>query len=379
MPPNGRIRVLVLLNSLAPYGAENFVLNHARFADRDRFEVVVAHLGGTRALAERFQEAGVETIDLAGGSKRRFTPRTAARLVRELRDREIDILQTHIRLASVVGTVLGRLARVPVIVVTEQTTLRSHPGMLQRASAWTFPLAHQHVFISRAVADDFASRFPDAAGPGAPIITNGIDTARIATLAAASRVEVRAELGLRDGDFAFGNVGRLADQKGQQYAIEALARIRGRHPRASLWIVGEGELRDSLTALAQQHGVSDAVHFLGQRMDVHRLLGGFDAYVHPALFEGLGIAVLEAMAAGLPVVASSVDAIPEYVHDGDTGLLVPPRTVEPLASAMARLLDEPALATRLGAAGRAIVEREHDIRAAVRAYEALYERLLSAA
>ena len=374
MPP---IRVLVLLNSLAPYGAEHFVLNHARMADRSRFELVVAHMGGSTALAERFHEAGVETIDLADGSRRRFTPRTALRLVTELRRRHIDVLQTHIALSGVVGTILGRLARTPVIVVTEQTTRTSHPPWMRRANDATFRLADAHVYISRAVADDFAVAHPSAAAADRSIITTGIDTGRIAELAARERAAVRAELGLGPDAIAFGNVGRLADQKGQRYAIEALSTVRARHPRASLWIVGAGDLRDPLARLAAEQGVGEHVHVLGQRMDVHRLLGGFDAYVHPALFEGLGIAVLEAMAAGLPGIASDVDAIPEYVHDGETGLLVPLRDPVRLAAAMTRLIDDRALAGRLAGAGRALVEREHDIRAAVRAYEALYERLLT--
>jgi glycosyltransferase involved in cell wall biosynthesis len=374
-----RIRVLVLLNSLAPYGAENFVLNHARFADRDRFEIVVAHLGGTRDLAARFAELGVETIDLAAGGRRRFTLGMIRRLAGVLQDRRIDILQTHIRLAGVVGTLVGRLARVPVVVVTEQTTLSSHPGWVQRASMLAFPFAHQHVYISRAVADDFARRFSQAAGPEVTIITNGIDTGAIARTARSARAEVRAELGLGPRDVAFANVGRLADQKGQRYAISALAEVRVRHPESSLWIIGEGDLREPLSRHAADEGVASAVHFLGQRMDVHRLLGGFDAYVHPALFEGLGIAPLEAMAAGLPVIASSVDAIPEYVHDGETGVLVPPRDVDALARAMTGVLDEPTVAARLATAGQRLVEHEHDIRAAVRAYEALYERLLARA
>lgn len=371
-----RARVMILLNSLVPYGAENFVLNHARYADRSRFEVVVAHLGGSTALAKNFHDSGVETIDLARGG-RRYVPQTLIRLATELRRREIDILQTHIALAGVVGAVVGRLARVPIVVATEQNPLRTYPRVLRYGNQLTFRLADAHVYISRAVLSDFASVFPGADRPPVSIITNGIDVTSIARTASASRADVRAELGLEPGDIALGNVGRLTDQKGQRYAISALARVRMKWPRASLWIIGSGELREELGQLAEKEGVSDAVHFLGQRMDVHRVLGGFDVYVHPAIFEGLGLAVLEAMAAGLPVVASAVDAIPEYVKDGQTGRLVPPRDVDALVAAIDAHLSDPELAGNLATAGRVLVEREHDIRAAVHAYEALYERLLA--
>lgn len=372
-----RIRVMILLNSLVPYGAENFVLNHARFADRKRFDIVVAHLGGAVVLADRFKEIGIETVDLARGG-RRYVPQTLVRLAIELRRRRIDILQTHIALAGVVGALIGRAARVPTIVITEQNPLRTYPALLRAGNRLTFRLAHAHVYISRAVLADFASTFPDADSPPVSIITNGIDVRAIARTAHAARDEVRAELGLASDEIALGNVGRLTDQKGQRYAITAFVKVRNRWPKTSLWIVGSGELKDELEKLAADEGVAEAVHFLGQRMDVHRLLGGFDIYVHPAVYEGLGIAVLEAMAAELPVVASAVDAIPEYVKDGETGTLVPPRDVSALSDAIAAQLADPMRARRLASAGRELVEREHDIRAAVRSYEALYERLFEA-
>lgn len=370
-------RVLVLINSLAPYGAENFVLNHVRFADRSRFELTVAHMGGPTTLRERFVEAGAEVVDLSGGRRRRYSPRTAARLLRELRRRRIDILQTHIAMAGVVGAFVGRAVHGPVIVATEQTTRSSHSRAMRPFCDAAFHLAHAHVYISRAVRSDFEQAFPAVATRSAEIITNGIDTAAIARVAAASRTAVRDELGIGPQTFAFVNVGRLTEQKGQRDAIEALARVRRTWANVELFVVGAGELESELERVAADLGVGAAVHFLGQRLDVHRLLGGFDAYVHPAVFEGLGIAVLEAMAAGLPTIASAVDAIPEYVLDRESGLLVPPRDPAALAAAMERVVADRDEAARLGREGQALVRRDHDIRVAVRAYEALYERLLS--
>jgi len=373
------IRVLVLINSLGPYGAETFVLNHVRNADRSRFEMHVCQIGGSEALAPAVRAAGVEVHNLR--ARRRVAPLAFLRLAALLRRLEIDVLQTHVGYAGVVGRVVGRAARVPVIVSTEQTVSDDHdfPPALRAAMRATFRLADANVFISQAVRRSFAGWSADRTGPTAPVISNGIDGRALAAAAAAGRAAVRKELGLENGALAFVNVARLQPRKGQRFAIEALAKVRARAPGTSLWLVGAGPDEPELRAVAERHRVADAVFFLGQRLDVHRILGGFDAYVHPALIEGLGISVLEAMAAGLPTVATAVGGIPEYVHDGDTGWLVAPADGDALAERMLAIAVDPDERRRRAGRGQALIMAEHDIRASVAAYEALYTSLTGAA
>ncbi len=258
---------------------------------------------------------------------------------------------------------VGRMAGVRAIVSTEQSVRddQDYSPWLRRAMDATFRLAHAHIFISNAVRASFRARFPDRDGP---IIANGIDARHIARVAHAARTPARAELHLGESDFAFGCVARLNPRKGQALAIEALP------PGAHLILVGDGEDRASLAA--RSRGMN--VHSVGQRLDVARLLGAFDAYVHPALVEGLGIAVLEAMAVGLPTIASNTGGIPEFVHDGVTGWLVPPGDVKALATRMAAVRDNPS--PKIAAAGQKLVMERYDIRASVAAYELLYDRLL---
>lgn len=369
----GRVRLLILVNSLGPYGAETFILNHVRHADRARFDVRVCQLGGAETLAPAVRAAGAEVVNLR--ERRRFDPRAMAALYRLLRRERIDVLQTHVGYASVVGRLVGRAARVPRIVSTEQTVRDDHDyaRWLRVAMRVTLPLVDESVFISDAVRRSFAP----PARPDAPVIGNGIDGRGIAATAAAARAAVRAELGLGDADLAIVNVARLLPRKGQAQAIRALPRVREAHPRASLWLVGAGPDEDELRALAASLGVAEHVHLLGQRLDVTRLLGGFDVYVHPALVEGLGIAVLEAMAAGLPAVATRVGGIPEYVRDGDTGWLVSPGDVDALAARLAAVAVDATERRRVAARGQAHVLAAHDIHAAVAAYERLYTTLLS--
>ncbi len=147
-------------------------------------------------------------------------------------------------------------------------------------------------------------------------------------------------------------VSRLEPQKGLDVAIEALARVRERHPDAVLVVLGLGSQEASLRALAVSRGVSEAVHLAGSVGDVAGWLRRAELFVHPARWEGFGLALLEAMIAGLPIVASSVSSIPEIVNDGSTGLLVPPDDPARLAAAISRLLDDPVTARSYGEAGR---------------------------
>jgi glycosyltransferase involved in cell wall biosynthesis len=146
-------------------------------------------------------------------------------------------------------------------------------------------------------------------------------------------------------------VGRLERQKGFDVAINAIARLRGEHPDATLVIAGEGRERTRLSELVSQLGLESSVVFLGERSDVPELMREVDVLVHPARWEGFGLVLLEAMRAGLPIVATRVAAIPEVISDGVTGVLVQPDDPDELARVLAELLGDPARRAALGAAG----------------------------
>src|SRR5205085_5387397 len=163
---------------------------------------------------------------------------------------------------------------------------------------------------------------------------------------------IRSELGIAADDFVVGNVGRLSLQKGQRHLIAAMPMLLERVPRAHAVIAGRGDLEEYLRDLSLEFGVADRVHVLGPRRDVPALMHAIDVFVMPSIWEGFGLVLLEAMAAGRPIVASRVATIPEVVADGETGLLVPAGDPLALAEALAALADEPMLAARFGAAGR---------------------------
>lgn len=172
---------------------------------------------------------------------------------------------------------------------------------------------------------------------------------------------------------------RLVPQKGVDVAIEALARVREGHPDAHLVVLGEGPLRPELSGLAAQLGIADAVSFPGRVGDVAWWLRRASVVVHPARWEGFGLALLEAMLCARPIVASAVSSVPEIVADGETGLLVPPDDPVALADAVTSLLDDPTRAAALGEAGRARAVMELSVARMADRTVAAYEEALSSA
>ena len=170
---------------------------------------------------------------------------------------------------------------------------------------------------------------------------------------------------------------RLVPQKGVDVAIEALPQVRERHPDVHLVVLGEGPLRSRLAGLAAAHGVEDAVSFPGRVGDVAWWLRRAAVLVHPARWEGFGLALLEAMLSERPVVASGVSSIPEIVVDGETGRLVPPDDARALAEALSDLLEHPARASAMGAAGRALALAEFSVGRMAERTAGVYEEVLS--
>jgi glycosyltransferase involved in cell wall biosynthesis len=171
-------------------------------------------------------------------------------------------------------------------------------------------------------------------------------------------------------------VGRLDTQKGLPYLLEAAELVTRGHPEVRFLVVGEGPRRGDLVRHRDRLGLTERVWFLGFRTDVPQILADSDVFVLPSLWEGLPIALLEAMAAGLPVVATDVPGVTEVVTDGETGLVVPGKDVGALAGALSRLLDDPDLRLGLARAGRRKVEEEFGWEKVVATTMSLYERLL---
>jgi glycosyltransferase involved in cell wall biosynthesis len=373
-------RILFLTNRLSPAGAETFLLHRVTRLDRSRWHPVVAALRPGGELEPSFRAAGVEVMTF--GSERRLDPPGLLRLAAYLRRARIDILEAHVWYACLVARLVGRLAGVPIVITNEQD-VRAGANTVRRDLLWlgdaTTWMSSACVHITHASQRSFVAGTPSWLEGSARrvVIPNGIDVARVRAAAAASDgAAVRRELGLPADALVIGNVARLQPAKGHGYLLGAFARVLADRPVSRLVIVGWGEDEAALRRRAADLGIAGRVLFLGKRQDVHRLLAAFDLFAFSSIHEGQGIAILEAMAAGVPVVATAADGIPEMVRDGDTGLLVPPRDDPALAAAILRLAGDPALRARLTAAAARMVDSEYSVEAAAARYDQLYDQLL---
>lgn len=203
-------------------------------------------------------------------------------------------------------------------------------------------------------------------------VLNGIRIDRFSPASEEHRAALRSDLGLAPDTRIIGSVGRLNPVKDQATLLRAFARLRGDFTDTALVLVGDGALRGSLESQAAALGIGDAVRFPGDRSDVRELLQGFDVFALSSLSEGYSMALLEACASGLPIVATDVGGNREIVVDGRNGLLVPPARDDALADAFATLLRDPAGTAAMGRAGRDWAMREASVETMARRYDALY-------
>jgi glycosyltransferase involved in cell wall biosynthesis len=294
-----------------------------------------------------FSELGGEAYDLDA-------PGLTRRLFRRLRALRPQIV--HVTEVFPQAMVAARLARVPRLLVTHHTPELPRSdnlaGRLWSRAGWaTLP-------------DVIYTSETDRRRDGrrrAHVIELGIDLERFSGGKPALEGRI------------VGNVARLAEQKRHRDLVAAAPKVLERHPDVRFVVAGDGELREPLTELARPLG--DRFVFLGERKDVPEVLASFEVFAYPSRFEGLCVAVIEAQAAGVPVVATPVGGIPENVVDGETGLLVPPNDPGALAEAINRLLDEPELARTLAARARPRVAERYARERMVERTLALYDSM----
>jgi sugar transferase (PEP-CTERM/EpsH1 system associated) len=291
-------------------------------------------------------------------------------LYRLFRRERPDIVHTHAWGTLVEGLVAARLARVPFVIHGEHGTLqlRAHQRWVQRR-AWAS--ADQVLSVSSRLAERIARE------TGFPLsrirtIRNGVDLSRFAHI---SREDARARLGIGGGGPLAVAVGRLVPVKDHMMLLEAMALLRRDDVDVTLAVAGDGPLQSALVERASTLGIGNCIRFLGHRDDVDVVLAAGDIFVLSSASEGLSNTILEAMAAGLPVIATRVGGADEMVEDGVTGLLVPPHSPQELASAMATVLRDAPHRRLMGSAGRARVEAEFSLFTMVRRYEQMYVEL----
>jgi glycosyltransferase involved in cell wall biosynthesis len=366
--PNSPLQIAFCVTDLDPGGAEKAMVQLVTRLDRSRWQPAVFCLAGEGALADELRAAGVSVTCL--GAKRWTDLGVVFRLAAALRTIRPAILQTFLFHANIVGRIAGRLAGIDKVISGIRVAERRSkiPLLLDQ---WTNRLVHTNVCVSRAVAE--YSVLQAGLSPRKTIvIPNGVDVSRFADAVPANL----SPFGIPPGSRVFLTIGRLDRQKGLTTLIESAALVLPNHPQVRFLLVGEGPQRGNLEELIRAKGLADRVHLGGWRVEVPELLAAGFALILPSLWEGMPNVVLEAMAAGLPVVASRVEGIDELVIDGQTGVVVSPHSHEELAAAIESLLADPMAAQAMGRAGHDRAQVEFTWEKMVRAYEGVYYSIL---
>ena len=358
-------------------GAEVFLQELIGRLDRQRFEPVLLSLCPPGRVAERVRAQGVAVHTFELGESTSVVELTVAirRLRRFFVDERIALVQSQLYRANVVANVAARLTRKRPVVVNAQHSLYAMTGKsAEMLARWVRPLADLTVAVSPIVEEYLVG--DEGTDPRrVRVIDNGVDDERFRP---SDDRPLRHELGLAPDELLLGAVGRLSEEKGLLHLVDALAKLTDLQRPVRLALVGDGPQRGELEQRIHDLGLANLVTFLGVRSDIPELMRSFDLYVLPSLREALPISLLEAMASGCCVVASSVGGVPHALADGVEGRIVPPGEVEALAEALRGCLGDEEERDRLGRSARQRVERDFSLTVATQRYEELYTELLSA-
>jgi glycosyltransferase involved in cell wall biosynthesis len=363
-------RILEIIPTLDRSGAEKQLALLAMGLPRDEFEVHVCTLSRLGPLADELRRAGISVTCV--GKQWKIDPPAWWRLRKHIAALRPDLVQTWLFAANAYGRSAARSAGVRHLVASERCVDEwkswHELAIDRRLAKYTDAI----VVNSRGVQAFYEQQ--GIAPEKLRLIYNGMPPAPAPTT---SREELLAELELPSGARLVGAVGRLWPQKRLKDLIWATDLLHVIRNDVHLLVIGDGPQRDLLERYARQCHVADHVHFLGTRNDVPRLMPHFDLLWLASGFEGLPNVVMEAMAAGVPVVASNIPGTRELVVPGETGFLVPLGDRAAYARFAHKILEDPALQARLGAAGRKRIEIEFAVDAMVAAHAALYRELLA--
>ena len=367
MSDDGHLRVLWLIRGLGPGGAERLLVAQARAAAPDVAYEVAYQVAAKDQLVPELEAAGVVVHHLAGAS----WPLRLRRLVTE---RRIDVVHAHSpAMAAPARLALRALpgGPRPRLVYTEHNRWSAYRPPTRLANAATFALDHR----SLAVSEEARGSVVGPLRGRVEALHHGIDLAGVRA-AAGDPAATRRSLGLDDGTPFVVQVANFRAEKAHHVAVGAAAELERRGAGARLLLVGQGPLQPEVGSLIAAAGLEDRVRVLGYRTDVAALVAAADALLLSSDHEGLPVAVMEAFALGVPVVATAVGGLPEAVTHGEQGLLVPPRRPVELADAIERITTDPALRARL-AAGAARGAAAFDATTATATIEARYRSVVA--
>jgi len=354
------MKIIQIIDNFFPGGAQSmqvvFAQSIREYPDIELTIVSLRENDQYTNIPNKIEATGARVVYFS--AKKLYDPVRFVRLINFLRHEKFDIVHTHLPSSNVLGTIAGRLAGIPVISAIRNShddTWGHLSVFLQKLETFTLCyLSHQVMAVGHATAAAQQHRL------GNKQITPVPNALRVTPpLLSDKRNQIRTELVGDATQPLLISTGRLVPQKGYGDLLTAFAEVHKRHPEAVLVIAGEGPLHNELTDRITTLGLKGYINLLGFRNDVPLLLGASDIFVSSSHWEGLSVSILEAMAAGLPVVATNVSDTPQVVVEG-TGHVVPPHEPTLLADALCSLLSNPSQRHSFGSAARSFIEKKHN-------------------
>ena len=368
-----KVNVCFVVNNFNVGGLEKVVIDLVNHIDRDRFDISVVCVDGRGTLFDRLElEDGACLVVDKSRSRHTpvgtFDPGVLWRMRSFFVRRDVSVVHAHNMGPLVFGGISARLGpRRPTVVYTEHNQIYSASAATRRKFIFYIRLADHVVAVSH----DLKRTLTRKVRPPVPVrvVHNGIDGSKFAL---ADGADVRAELGVGADEILIGAGVVLSKQKGLPFLLEAAREVVTKEPRARFVLAGEGPLRAELEQTASDLGLGDRFRFLGYRSDMPRVISALDVYVLSSLWEGLPLALLEALAMGKPVVATRVGGNPEVVDNGVNGFIVPPRDASALAQALLKTCRDDAFRRNVRDVNRTRFETQFSLQAMVSAHEKLY-------
>jgi glycosyltransferase involved in cell wall biosynthesis len=336
--------------------------------DPQKYNIAIASVGQGGVLEKDFRHLGYPLFIF--DKKHRFDVTLIWKLAKLIKRFNVDIVMTTLFYADVIGALAAWFAGVKAVISWEVVTAPQ-----QRRHSLAYSLAQRKFTKVVSVSDAIARIVVEDRGvPAEKVVTihYGVDIEKYYMNGA---LNIRAELGIGEDKTILGTVARLTEQKGHCYLIEAAPAVISKFPNVKFVFVGGGPLEDALKRQTKELGIEEHFLFLGFRQDVVELLNTCDVFVLPSLYEGFPNVVLEAMACGKPVIATSVDGTPEAVVHGETGYLVEPENPKVLSDALISLLNHPDQLKLFGKNGRSRVENHFSLKRQIQQFEDLFNSI----
>ena len=361
-----KIRVMHVVLTMGNGGLENVVLNLCRSIKNPEIEQLVCCLEAEGPLVQFLEELGVPVFFL--GKKPGIDFLLPLKLARLFRRQKIDVVHSHDTGANVYGGLGGLFARVKSVVKTEHGGINLVTSSLLKFDTWLSNRLDKVISVSTYLKNQMVQQ---GVNPKKIIvIPNGIEVEKFQQTI--DSVQTRKEFGFEEGDTVIYTVGRFVPLKNTQLLIKVAPKILAEFPQVKFAIIGFGPLEDDLKKMVAEANIQESVKFLGNRTDLPKILPALDIFVLCSRLEGLGLVILEAMAAGKPVIATRVGGIPEIVKDKQNGLLFTTDNEEELIAAIKAYLNQPELRKKLAAAGEITVNSRFTISGMAQAHTKVY-------